>query len=288
MFLSIDIGGSFTRIALSNDAKRSLRSDDLKKIEKKVKYQTPKKYDDGIDLLVEQVEEITVHHTPKAITVAAASPINYEKGILIRPPNLPNYKGHAIQKELELRLRTKVYLENDGILGALGEASKRKKSRVLAYITISTGVGGGRIVDGEIDYHALPVEPGHQILDPNGRFWPGCGQKGCFESLCSGRAFEMTYGVKPEFCEDFRIWEEHAQTCAQGLVNVITLWTPDILVIGGSMIKAGPKFTKPLIENIEKLLKIYPAPKIEISKMGDDNVLLGGLIYLKQKLHLAS
>src|SRR3989344_2217310 len=233
MFLSIDIGGSFTRIALSKDAR---------KIEKKIKYQTPKKYDDGVDLLVEKVEELAGKHIPKAISVAAASPIDYEKGTLIRPPNLPNYKGHAIQKELELRLRTKVYLENDGILGALGEASKRKKSRVLAYITISTGVGGGRIVDGEIDYHALPVEPGHQILDPNGRFWPGCGQKGCFESLCSGRAFEMTYGVKPEFCEDFRIWEEHAQTCAQGLVNVITLWTPDILAIGGSMIKAGPNF----------------------------------------------
>ena len=158
----------------------------------------------------------------------------------------------------------------------------------MAYITISTGVGGGRIVNGKIDYHALPVEPGHQILDPNGRFWPGCGQKGCFESLCSGRAFEMTYGVKPEFCEDYRIWDEHAENCAQGLVNVIALWTPDVLVIGGSLIKAGPKFTKPLIENTKKLLQIYPAPKIEISKMGDDNVLLGGLIYQAQKAHLTN
>lgn len=277
MFLSIDIGGTFTRIAISGDAK---------KIDKKIKYQTPKKYDDGIDLLEEQIEALAQGKTPRAISVAVASPINYEKGILIRPPNLPNYKGHSLQKELELRLRTKVYLENDGILGALGESSNRKKSKVLAYITISTGLGGGRIVDGKIDLHSLPVEPGHQILDPNGRFWPGCGQKGCFESLCSGRAFEMTYGVKPEFCEDFRIWEEHAQTCAQGLVNVITLWTPDTLVIGGSLVKAGPKFTKPLIENTKKLLKIYPAPKIEISKMGDDNVLLGGFIYLNQKLHL--
>ena len=279
MFLSIDIGGSFTRIALSKDAR---------KIEKKIRYQTPKKYDDGVYLLVEKVEELAGKHIPKAISVAAASPIDYEKGTLIRPPNLPNYKGHSLQKELEIRLHTKVYLENDGILGALGEASKRKKSQILAYVTISTGVGGGRIVDGEIDLHALPVEPGHQILDPNGRFWPGCGQKGCFESLCSGRAFEMTYGVKPEFCEDYRIWDEHAENCAQGLVNVIALWTPDVLVIGGSLIKAGPKFTKPLIENTKKLLQIYPAPKIEISKMGDDNVLLGGLIYQAQKAHLTN
>lgn len=279
MFLSVDIGGTNTRIATSED---------VKKISKKISYPTPKKYDDGIDLLTDKIEEIINGRVPKAISVAAPSPINYEKGILIKPPNLPNYKGHSIQKELELRLHTKVYLENDGILGALGEASKRKKSKVLAYITLSTGVGGGRIVEGKIDYHALPVEPGHQILDPKGRFWPGCGQNGCFESLCSGRAFEMTYGVKPKFCEDGRIWEEHAQNCAQGLVNVIVLWTPDILVIGGSLTKAGAKFTKPLIENTKKLLKIYPAPEIEISKMGDDNVLLGGFIYLNQKLHLSS
>lgn len=279
MFLSIDIGGSFTRIALSKDGK---------KIDQKTKYRTPKKYDDGLDLLVGQVEELTGGHNPKAISVAAASPIDYEKGILIRPPNLPNYKGHSLRKELEIRFHTKVYLENDGALGGLGESITRKKSKILGFITLSTGIGGVRIVNGRIDYHALPNEPGHQILDPNGRFWPGCGQKGCFEALCSGTAFEMTYGVKPEFCEDSRIWEEHAQLVSQGLVNVITLWTPDTLVIGGSLIKAGSKFTKPLIEFTIQKITMFKAPKIEISKISDDNVLLGGFLYQTQKAHLIS
>lgn len=274
MFLSIDIGGTSTRIALSKDGK---------KIEIQVKYDTPKKYDDGLDLLQENIEKLT-RHKPKAVSVAFASPIDYERGTLIRPPALPGYKGHAIRKELELRLRTKVYLENDGALGGLGEASERKKAKILGYITLSTGVGGVRIVNGRIDYHALPNEPGHQILDPNGRFWPGCGQKGCFEALASGRAFEMTYGVKPEFCEDDRIWEEHAEVTSQGLVNVITLWTPEVLVIGGGLTKAGSKFTKPLIKFTKEKLKIYNPPKIEISKMGDDNVLLGGFILLNAKL----
>jgi glucokinase len=279
MFLSIDIGGSFTRIAISKDGKS---------IEKKLKYETPKKYDDGIDLLIEKIEELTESKAPKAITIAAASPIDYEKGTMLKPPNLPNYKGHSIRKELELRLRTKVYLENDGAIGALGEASKRKRSKILGYITLSTGIGGARIVAEKIDYHAQPFEPGHQILDPNGRFWPGCGQKGCFEALCSGTAFALTYGVKPEFCEDDRIWEEHAEITSQGLANVITLWTPDILVIGGSLVKAGPKFTKPLIAKTKEKITLYKCPKIEISKMEDENVLLGGLIYQTQKSHLIS
>lgn len=279
MFLTVDIGGTFTRAAISKDGKTIL---------KKVKYDTPKKYDDGIDLLQEKIEELTGRHSPKAMAVGAPSPIDYENGKLIRPPALPNYKGHSIQKEIALRLRTKVYLENDAALAGLAESYKRRKAKILAYITLSTGVGGVRIVDGKIDYHASPFEPGHQILDPKGRYWPGCGQKGCFESFASGRAFEMTYGVKPEFCEDFRIWEEHADIVSQGLVNVITLWTPEALVIGGSLIKAGKKFTAPLIKFTKEKLKIYSSPKIEISKMDDENVLEGGLILLKQKLHLIS
>lgn len=278
MFLSIDIGGTNTRIATSKDGKT---------IFEKSKYPTPKKYDDGIDQLIQEIENLTNGKAPKAISIAVASPIDYEKGILVRPPNLPNYKGHSIRKELEIRLRTKVYIENDGAFGGLGESIKRKKSRVLGYVTLSTGLGGVRIVNGKIDYHALPNEPGHQILDPNGRFWPGCGQRGCFESLCSGTAFAITYGIKPEFCEDVRIWEEHAQLTSQGLVNIITLWTPDTLVIGGSLIKAGPKFTKPLIKFTQEKITMFKCPKIEFSKMGDDNVLLGGFIYQSQKSHLS-
>ena len=127
MFLSIDIGGSYTRIALSKDGKS---------IDKKVKYETPKKYDDGIDLLVEQIEELTGGKIPKALTLAAASPIDYEKGVMTKAPNLPSYKGHSIRKELELRLRAKVYLENDAAIGALGEASKRPRSKILGFVNL--------------------------------------------------------------------------------------------------------------------------------------------------------
>lgn len=272
MFVAVDIGGTHLRIAVSKDGK---------KIDKKRRFHTPLKYDDGLDLIQESIEELTLGKIPKQIVVAAASPIDYLKGQLIKPPALPKWSGHSIRKELEIRLHTKVELENDALLAALGEAysnRKRQKTKILGYITLSTGIGGGRIVDGQIDRHEDSFEPGHQILDPKGRFWPGCGQNGCFEALGSGRAFEITYGVKPEFCEDFKIWEEHAKVVSQGLVNVITLWSPEVLVLGGSLIKAGHKFTDPLIHFTQNDLKIFPSPKIELSKLGDDNGLLGGFI----------
>ncbi len=276
MYLSIDIGGTHIRFATSGDGK---------KISQKEKFHTPAKYDDGIDLIEETIERMTNGHIPKKITLGAASPINYEKGTIMKPPALPNWAGHSIRKELELRLRTHIILENDASLAGLAEAhtSKKKQSEVVAYITLSTGVGGSRIVNGKIDYHATPFEPGHQILDPKGRFWPGCGQRGCFESMASGRAFEITYGVKPELCEDFKIWEEHAQVVSQGLVNVLTLWSPDVLVLGGSLVKAGKKFIDPLMHFTINNLQIFPAPKIEISKLDDNNVLLGGFILQQQK-----
>lgn len=274
MFLSIDIGGTHLRFATSSDGKEILH---------KEKFHTPKMYDDGIDLIEETIERMTDGKIPKQITIGAASPIDYEKGVIMKPPALPNWAGHSIRQELELRLRTKVHLENDAALAGLAEAATKqnKKYKIVAYITLSTGVGGARIVNGRIDYHSKPFEPGHQILDPKGRFWPGCGQRGCFESMASGKAFEITYGVKPEMCEDFKIWEEHAKVVSQGLVNVITLWSPDVLVLGGSLVKAGKKFIDPLMHFTINDLQIFPAPKIVISKMGDNNVLLGGFILQK-------
>jgi glucokinase len=271
MNLSIDIGGTHIRFATSKDGK---------KIDHKEKFHTPKMYDDGIDLIEETVERMTDGHVPANITLGAASPIDYVKGVIAKPPALPNWAGHSIRKELEIRLHTKITLENDACLAALAEAHQfsTKKYPIVAYVTLSTGVGGARVVNGRIDYHSTPFEPGHMILDPMGRFWPGCGQKGCFESLASGRAFEITYGVKPELCEDFKIWEEHAQVASQGLVNVITMWAPDVLVIGGSLVKAGRKFIDPLMHSTINDLQIFPAPKIVISKMDDNNVLIGGFL----------
>lgn len=275
MYLSVGIGGTHTRIATSKDGNKLIQ---------KVRFRTPKKYDDGIDLIEETIRSLVNENIPEVIAVGAASPIDYDKGSLIKPPALPNWAGHLFKKELELRLKSKVILENDAALAALAEANapKRKKYKILAYITLSTGIGGARIVNGKMDFHSKSVEPGHIILDPQGRFWPGCGQKGCFEALCSGRAFEITYGVKPEFCEDSKIWEEHAKLTSQGLVNVISLWSPEILVIGGSLTKAGHKFLDPLIHFTVNDLKIFPAPKFEISKLDDNNVLLGGMIYEDQ------
>ncbi len=275
MFLSVDIGGTNTRIAISSDRKN---------ISKKQRYMTPQHYDDALDKLVYEILEMTDGDIPEKISLGVPSPVDQIRGVILKPPALPGWAGQPIRKELEQRLKRKVLMENDTALAGLAEAyfgNRRKKYMVVGYVTFSTGIGGARIDDGQIDHKKLGFEPGHQILDPNGRFWPGCGQKGCLEAIGSGTAFEMTYGVRAENCEDERIWDEHAKNISQGLVNVLALWSPDVLVIGGSLIKAGKKFTDPLIDYTKSTLQIFEAPPIEISKMDDDNVLIGGMLLQK-------
>jgi len=276
MYLSVDIGGTNTRIAISSDGKT---------IDKKVKYPTPQNYDDALDLLVDSIESIAQGDVPKTIVVAIPGVIDKVKGKIQKAPNLSHWNHHSIGPELEHRLKCNVILENDACLGAMAEAHYKphRKYKILSYVTLSTGIGGARTVNGLIDYHASSFEPGHQILDPNGRFWPNCGQHGCFESLGSGRAFELTYGIKPENCEDYKIWEEHARVVSQGLVNIITIWSPEILVLGGSLVNAGHKFLDPLIHLTSSDIKIFPSPKIVISKLGDNNVLLGGFQLLNHR-----
>src|SRR3989344_6786626 len=113
MFLSIDIGGTHIRFATSIDGK---------KISYKEKFHTPQKDDDGIDLIEETIERMTEGKIPKVIAVCAASPIDYEKGVMANPPNLPGWKGHLLRKELELRLKTKILLDNDATFAAVAEA----------------------------------------------------------------------------------------------------------------------------------------------------------------------
>ncbi|MBI2022051.1 ROK family protein [Candidatus Daviesbacteria bacterium] len=269
MFLAVDIGATNTRIGLSEDGHS---------IAKKEKFSTPADFSEGINLIVKSINDLAENNLPNKISVAVAGVVDSQQGVVLKAPNLIDYNNQPIVEVLENKLQTKVILGNDADFAALGEANlgAGRGYKIVAFITLSTGVGGARVVSGEIDETAIGFEPGHQIFDPNGRVW-GCGQRGCFESVASGKAFELNFGVKPENCHNPRIWEEHAKIVSQGLINVIVLWSPDILVLGGSLIKAGQKFLNPLIRHIDENLKIIPTPKIKVSELGDINVLLGGI-----------
>lgn len=280
MFIAIDIGGTNTRIGASWSGRDFFVTE---------KFKTPPTFKEGLRTILKRIKwmqgDRKLHRV--ALAVPGRVPSRAEKSLL-HFANLPGWGKNPLARMLSDALSTKVLLVNDADAAGLGEATRGagRGHDIVAYLTLSTGVGGTRIHQGEIDGAAhgfsarggcaLGAEPGHQILVPNGRRWT-CKQRGCFEAYASGTAFYKTYGVRAEFCRSKKIWARHAQIVGWGLINTIIHWSPDIVVIGGGLAQAGPLLFNPLRAYARTYLKIFTPPKIVPAKLGDQAGLYGCL-----------
>jgi len=178
----------------------------------------------------------------------------------------------------------KVLAENDASLGGLGEAvlGAGKNYEVVAYLTLSTGVGGVRIAGKEIDPHQNFSEPGHMIIEEGGRKCEFCGQNGCLCAYTSGTAFENIYGMSSSVCEDPGIWTEYAKKLSLGVINIMAEWAPDVIVLGGSISNKFEQFIKePLLAELAKQ-NFFEIPPIVKSELGDNSGIYGGFVLLSQ------
>lgn len=189
--------------------------------------------------------------------------------------------GAPLKSELEKNLDCPVLIENDAALVGLGEAhyGAGRGSNLLAYVTVSTGVGGVKIEDGRIDGNALGFEPGQQIIIVDGQ------TVGRLEDYVSGAAVTARFGRPAREITDEQIWQDLSRYLAIGLTNSLLHWSPDCLVLGGSMFKA-PGFKVEVIDQlIHQYLTIFPSrPAIKRAALGDLGGLWGALVCLKQRL----
>ncbi len=275
MFIAVDVGGTSTRVAFSKDLKRILKTK---------KFPTSKNFEKGVSEIIETIEE-TIGKSPKAIALGLPGITDQEKGVLLKAFNLQGWKNKPIKKRFFRKFNCPVLIHNDSDLGGLGEAvfGAGKNNRIIAYLSIGTGIGGARIVDKKIDFSSRGFEPGHQILEINGKYWPPCGQKGCLESFASSKAFVKRYKEKPENCHNLKVWNEWSKKLSQGIINIIVLWSPDIVIIGGGFAK-NKHFLKPLKKFVSENLVIFKSPPIVKSRLGDKSGLYGGLDFIKNKL----
>lgn len=278
MYLLFDVGGTNMRIAFSKDGESFVKTKSVP---------TPRIFEEAISLFQEIARDLSKEGKVEAIAGGIPGPFN-EKGELGNLPNLQGWRGKPFRAELERACAAPVFLGNDTDLVGLGEAvmGAGKKKNIIVYLTISTGVGGTRIVDRKIDIHAVGFEPGHQIIDIHSDEPCGCGGQGHLESLISGSALERKYGKVPKDITDPEIWEETARILAYGLNNIIVHWSPDIIVLGGPMIIQENGIS---IEKVKKylkdILKIFPEPPpITKAILGDQGGLYGALVFAKQQL----
>lgn len=257
MYLLLDIGGTNIKLATSSDGRT---------ISEPMIVPTPTDFEKGMQVIEQTVPQLVGGGRMQAIGAGVAGVLNPEHSTLIKAPHLPNWINKPLKRRLEAVFGISLKLDNDVALGGLGEANfgQYKDEKIIAYIAIGTGVGGVRIVDSQIDRNSQGFEPGHQIIVPDGNVC-NCGGKGHLEAYVSGA-----------YLKDPVNWDEVAKYLALGLHNTIVHWSPDLVLLGGSVTESLPKDR--IVANLTSLLTIFPAvPKIDKATLGNRAGLLGAL-----------
>jgi len=277
MHVLFDIGGTKTRVAVS---------DDLASFTKK-KFDTPTSFADGIEAIVHAVEELSDGKEITAVAGGIRGPLNEAKTTIVSETVLTDWVCKPIAETLSSRFGAPLQLENDAALVGLGEAhfGAGKGHDIVAYLTVSTGVGGARIVNGKIDKARTNFEPGHQVVDIDGSTEGGT-TPDILQDLISGTSLEKSRGIKPyEVPQSDEVWDQLAKYLAYGLKNTIVYWSPDVIVLGGSMIIGDPRI---LLEDIihhtkEVLGGEQECPSIVDATLEDEGGLYGALALLQQR-----
>lgn len=282
MYILFDIGGTKMRIALSRDGIS---------FGTPVITQTPKNFDEGMAIFENTVSGLLKGTTENIKTVAGGlpGPVDKENGILIGAPHLPEWAGKPLVARISEICKATTYIENDAALAGLGEAvaGAGKGSDIVAYLTVSTGVGGARIVNGSVDESAYGFEPGHQIIDPDNSLCPECDGND-LESYVSGSAVMKRFGRHPKDIAMPHLWnDELPKFLAYGINNLIMHWSPDCIVLGGSMIVGDPAISISRTEEyLKDIARIFPElPVIKKAMLGDVGGLYGALEYARQKAY---
>jgi predicted NBD/HSP70 family sugar kinase len=250
---------------------------------------TPKDFDAGMLALKNLSKELLGDEKLIAAGGGIAGTLSRDKTKFLNGPHLQGWNAKPIKAALEEAFGAPTFVENDTAIVGLGEAvaGTGKGYPIVVYMTVSTGVGGVRIVNQSIDVSAMGFEPGHQIIDADGDLCKSsvCGTGLDFESAISGTAVSARYGKKPYEILEPEFWEEMARILAFGLNNSIVHWSPDIVVIGGSMMKKIGIPIERVRAHLKGILNIYPElPLIEHSALGDFGGLHGALHFVKQNL----
>lgn len=273
----LDLGGTQVRAALATRAGHLLWRD-----------RRPSDAGEGKDALIARVEAAidgAISRVDKeriaGIGMGLAGPIDPETGIMYNPPNLSALDGVSLKSLMQQKVRGPVLSGNDATLAALGEYTYGAGvgARMLVYMTISTGIGGGVVVEGRpmMGANGMASELGHMSVDRNGPRCK-CGHVGCLESIASGtaigdRARSLLNENRDSVMTDMvsgdpdrvssatvfeaarggdalarEILEDVAAALGAGLVNVLHIFNPDVIVLGGG-VSTNWDYLKPTVES---------------------------------------
>jgi glucokinase len=214
------------------------------------------------------------------IGIGCTGPVYPITGEIGRLDFLLGWEGYNLVHELSSTFNLPVAMENDADAAALGEyhwGAGKNASRML-YVTVSTGIGTGLVIDGKIyrGVNGAHPEMGHHIIDPGGPLC-SCGGHGCWESLASGPAM-VQWMNDPDFTSALDICRAAEQKNARameavertghylgiGLANMVTLFVPDVIVLGGGVMKSRHLFWNQIHTTISTVCGYVPFEDVRI------------------------
>jgi glucokinase len=294
--IGIDLGGTELRAALVDEAGAVLAYEKVK---------TDRL--GGPQAVVEQIHKLVTavkgRHPVSGVGVAAPGPLNSETGVMLSPPTLPGWKNIELQRLLADRLQMPISLNNDANAAAYGEwrFGGGRGCRHLVYITVSTGIGGGVVTDGRLllGQGGYAAEVGHMSISMDG---PPClcGHLGCWESFASGTALAKFAEEAVRECQSslmielagggpicahhvgaaasrgdplaLSLLEDEARYLTAGLINILHLFAPEIVLIGGGVAASLPFMKPTIVEGIQRdampSYRLIPIERAELEEPG--------------------
>lgn len=265
MYIGIDVGGTKTLVA-------SL--DDNGVIQEQFRFPTPQRYDAFLIELRQNVSKLSQQDF-RACGIGIPAVIDHQAGVGRAFAHL-DWHDVPVLADVEAIVRCPVALENDAKLAGLSEAMLAKDKRRVLYVTVSTGIGTGYIVDQRIDPNLSGNEGGHMLLEHQGKY-----QR--WEEFAAGSAIFKKYGKPVSEIDDARTLRSIARNIAIGLIDLIAVLTPDIIVLGGSV---GSHYAK-YGEYLDEYLQAYDNPMIQLppvkaAERPEQAVIYGCYDYAKQ------
>lgn len=267
MYVGVDIGGTKTLLAALDD-------DGV--IKERATFSTSKTYD---HFLLEFRHKFAhfAHQEFKAGAIGLRGVVDREHG-RSGGDNVLAWKGKPLQADVERLLKCPVLIENDAKLAGLSEAMLLKdKYRRVVYVTVSTGIGFSLIVDGVIDANVADLAGQTLQLEYKGRFM-------AWEDFAGGKAIVKLYGKKAMDIKDEKTWRQISRELAKGMVHLVTLFEPEVIVIGGSVGEYFDQYALFLKEEVEKYqVPIIKMPVFKQAQRPSDAVVYGCYDLARQK-----
>ena len=253
-----------------------------------------------------------------SISLAAAGAIDFDQGLITSSPNLPGWHDIPLRDTVKEKYGVNTFLINDASAAALGEHrfGAGKGIRNLIMLTVGTGIGGGIIINGELYLGAggSAGEIGHMTIDVNGPRC-SCGNIGCLETLASGTAVareairrisqgesssltEIVFGNIEDITAEkvdiaaaggdslaAEVISQAATYLGVGMVNLVNIFNPEMIIVGGGMAKMGDRLLNPARQVVRERAFQLPAQAVCIvpAQLGEDAGVIGAAVFARQQ-----